>query len=180
MASIFSGPKIEVTTHSGTLSVTVRQNTHWLVAVFLIIADLGFAIALYKYWSVLPIIPRVIWLWALIGSVPSMFYHALGEETIEITAQKLSIRKGIHGWERKRDFEINDCRELQWRKGSKNSPRGLECKVSWRSVTFGSGLSEDDAIEIMASLQRTLPDVAQKICALPGPGEHFLTLGLNR
>jgi UTP:GlnB (protein PII) uridylyltransferase len=38
-------------------------------------------------------------------------------------------------------------------------------------------LSEGDAIETLAVLQRSLPDVAQKLCCHPAAKEHFLTLG---
>jgi len=47
-------------------------------------------------------------------------------------------------------------------------------------MTFGKGLSEDTANEILTALQQALPDVAQKVCSSPGSKEHFVTLGLNK
>jgi hypothetical protein len=180
MAGIFRGPEIQIATSSGTLAVTVRPRPNWLMALLIFGAELWLAWVAYKQWPMSPPFLRAIWLWALVSSVPAIVYQFVGEEIIEIDAQKLTIRKGIHGWERKREFRIEECRELEWEEGGKGKHLGLQCKVGWRTVKFGDNLSEKDAIEIMTALQQTLPDVAQKICAYPGEKEHFLTLGLNK
>lgn len=91
----------------------------------------------------------------------------------------LSIRKGIHGWERKREYQINECSNLEWDAGQKGGSY-LTCKVGRWPIKFGNRLSENDANEILSALQRTLPDVAQKLCTYPGGKEHFITLGLNK
>lgn len=112
--------------------------------------------------------------------MPFLWYQLFGEEIIEFDSQKLTVRKGVHGWERKREYQIEECRELEWESDSEGNPAALKCRVGWRSITFGKYLSEDNAHEILTALQRNLPDVAQKICAYPGGKEHFLTLGLGR
>lgn len=111
MTGVFSGPKIEITTISGTLRVTIHPRLHWLSAILVTGADLGSVLFLYKYWSVLSPVVRVIWIWALVSAVLAILFQFLGEEIIEIDARQLSILKGIHGWERTREFEIQDCRE---------------------------------------------------------------------
>jgi hypothetical protein len=40
---------------------------------------------------------------------------------------------------------------------------GLECKVKWRRITFGRNISENEAEEVLAALQVTLPTVAKKL-----------------
>jgi len=72
-----------------------------------------------------------------------------------------------------------DGSNLEWEEGRKGGSY-LTCKVARWQIKFGNRLSENDANEILSALQRTLPDVAQKICAYPGGKEHFITLGLNR
>ena len=180
MAGIFDGPKIEIVASSGMLSVTVRPRPHWAMALATLGADLLFASFLYDRWSVLPMPARVIWIWALVSTVLALVYQFSSEETIEIDAKKLTIRKGLHGWERTREYEIEACSELEWEQGREGSSPGLRCKVGWRPIRFGRPISGDEASEILSALQRVLPEVAQKICAYPGGKEHFITLGLNR
>jgi hypothetical protein len=141
--------------------------------------DIIFVVILANFWSVTPVWFRIFWIFILISASWTSVYEFLGEEIIEFDSQRLTIRKGIQGWERNREYQINECSELEWQPGSKGRSY-LSCKVGrWRRQ-FGDGLSENDGIEILAALQRTLPDVAQKICAYPGHREHFITLGLKR
>ena len=70
-----------------------------------------------------------------------------------------------------------DGSNLEWEEGRKGGSY-LTCKVARWQIKFGNRLSENDANEILSALQRTLPDVLQKICAYPGGKEHFITLGL--
>jgi hypothetical protein len=75
---------------------------------------------------------------------------------------------------------IEACTELQWHEPGDGDNGGLQCKIGWRSVRFGEYISEDQANEILAALQRTLPDVAQKMGAMPSQGKSpFITLGLG-
>jgi len=180
MAGILDGSKVEVVASSGMLMVTVHPRPHWAIALATLGADLLCASFLYDRWPLLPVPIRVVWVWALVSTVPALIYQFLGEEIIEIDAKKLTIRKGIHGWERTREYQIEACTELEWEHGRKGSPSGLRCKVGWRPIRFGRHISENDANEILSALQRALPEVAQKICTYPGGGEHFITLGLNR
>jgi hypothetical protein len=171
--------KVELTATSGMLGVTVHPRPHWLAGLVALGSDLICGVLLYHFWPLVPLFVRLFWIFILVSALLSSVYEFFGEEIIEFDSQKLTIRKGIHGWERKREYQITECRELEWYKGSKGRSY-LRCKVGRWPRQFGNGLSESDGIEILAALQRTLPDVAQKICAQPGGKDHFITLGLKR
>jgi hypothetical protein len=169
--------KVELKASSGMLSVTVHPRPHWLTGLAGLGADIFLFAVLYHFWSLLPLSFRAFWLLILVSALLSSIYQFFGEEIIEFDSQKLVIRKGIHGWERKREYQISECSELEWDEGRKGRSY-LTCRVGRWPRQFGSGVSENDAIEILAALQRTLPEVAQKICAYSGGKRHFLTLGL--
>jgi hypothetical protein len=95
---------------------------------------------------------------------------------VEFDATGIRIRKDILGWERMREYRIADCRSLEPHVKDEGDAYGLQCKVGWRTVRFGEYISEDQANEVLAALQRELPEVAAKLEAGP---THFTTLGLN-
>jgi hypothetical protein len=179
ITGFFGGPKIDVTATSGRISVTVHPRPHWLAGFVTLGGDLIFAVVLYRFWSIAPVSIRAIWIIILGSTLFSSVYQFLGEEIIEIDSQKLTIRKGIHGWERTREYQINECSNFEWNPGRKGGSY-LTCNVGRWPIKFGNRLSENDAGEIMSALQEALPDVAQKICTYPGSKEHFITLGLSR
>jgi hypothetical protein len=179
MTGFFDGPKIHLVASSGMLCVTIHPRPHWLANLVALGGDAIFAAILYHFWSLTPLSIRVIWIFILVSSLLSSTYQFLGEEIVEFDSQKLTIRKGIHGWERKREYQVNECSNLEWDPGRRGGSY-LTCKVGRWPVKFGNRLSENDANEILVALQKSLPDVAQKICACPGGKEHFITLGLNK
>ncbi len=122
---------------------------------------------------------RLIWIAILSATLLSWVYEFSSGESLEFNSQKLSIRKGVNGWERKREYPIEQCSNLGWDQGRKGGPY-LTCSVGRSSVKFGKRLPEATANEILTALQRALPDVAQKVCSLPIDKEHFVTLGLNK
>jgi hypothetical protein len=71
-----------------------------MVAILTVGVDLVLLRVLYQHWSTLPLLIRGAVSLALISSIPAVFFQFFGEEITEIGAQKLSIRKGVHGWER--------------------------------------------------------------------------------
>jgi hypothetical protein len=170
-------PNVELKAGSGMLSVTVHPGLHWLAGLSALGADIFLSAVLYHFWPVMPLFLRLFWIFILVSALLSSIYQLFGEEVIEFDSQKLTIRKGIHGWERKREYQINECSELEWDKGRKGRSY-LTCKVGRWPRQLGNGVSENDAIEILSALQRTLPEVAQKICAYPDGKQHFITLGL--
>jgi hypothetical protein len=179
MTGFFDGPKVDVVATSGILCVTIHPRLNWQAAVAALGGDVIFAVVLYQAWSATPLSIRIVWLALLPFILLSTVYEFFGEEIIEIDSQKFTIRKGIHGWERKREYQIDECSNLEWSAGRKGGSH-LTCKVGRWPIVFAKKLSEADADKIFLALQQTLPDVAQKICASTGNKEHFITLGLHR
>lgn len=177
MIALFEGPKVDVLTSSGMLRVTICPTRQAGLATLGF--DVVFAAILYHYWAASPLFFRGIWIFVLASALVGAVYEFFGEEVIEINSQTLTIRKGIHGWERQREYQIAELSNLEWQQGQKGGSY-LTCKVGRWPIKFGARISESAAIEILSSLQRTLPDVAQQICAYPGGKEHFITLGLTK
>jgi hypothetical protein len=188
-----SARKVELRETSGMVSVRIVATRQWLIAMLL---DGAIFYAMYRYWQDLPywwkVLSVVFLVFGLIGTLSEL----LGEEVVEFDSQKLTVRKELHGWERKREYDIAKCHELKWAPGHKGNSF-MTCKVGWHAkadglagqlyyfagrhtVKFGNRLSEDDALEILAALQRTMPEVAETLCATPAHKGHFIGLGLGR
>ena len=170
---------VDIVTGSGMLRVTIHPRRDWLAGLAALAWDAMFIVILYQFWSRMPPFLRVFWMAILAATSLSLVYEFLGEEILEFDSQKLTISRGMHGWEQKREFPIEQCGSLEWNRGRKSGPF-LALGVGRRWVKFGKRLSEDTANEILAALQGALPDVAQKLCSSPGSKEHFITLGLNK
>ncbi len=170
---------MELSETSGMLSVRIDPKPQAWGNLFVLCGEVVIAWAIYRYWQGLPSSMRVIFVGFLVLGLLGLLYDFLGEETIEFDSQKLSIRKGIHGWERKREYDIRECRDLEWDAGHKGNSF-VKCKAGWRRITFANRLSENDAMELFSALQRILPEVAQKICASSTFKEHFIALGLDK
>jgi hypothetical protein len=178
LTASFGRGKVDVLASSGMLRITVKpERRAGLVA---LVFDVFFFFILYHYWSVGTLFNRVFWIFLLVSMFVGLTYVLLGEENIEINSRTLTIRKGIHGWERQREYQITECRNLRWRQGQKGGGSYLKCEVGRWPITFGNRVSEDDSIKILSALQTALPDVARQICASPASKEHFITLGLNK
>jgi hypothetical protein len=86
---------------------------------------------------------------------------------VSLMRVNFNISKQILGWNRTREYSVSDCRELQWHTQGEGVSYGLECEVGWRTIKFGEHISEDEAIDVLSALQSNLPDVAQRMCAMP-------------
>lgn len=141
----------------------------------------AFSFVTVRDWATMALWLRALLLWAIATATVGWFYQLSGSETIEFSAQKLTINKETLGWNRTREYEVDNCRELEWREpSSEGDSAGLQCKVGWRTITFAHHISEDEAQEILTALQTNLPDVAQKMCAMPDNSKrHFTTLNLS-
>jgi hypothetical protein len=128
-----SAPKVELRETSGMVSVRIVATRQWFIA---LIADVAIFYALYRYWQELAYWWKVL----LFGSMAIGFFSTLnellGEEVVEFDSQKLTVRKGIHGWERKREYDIAKCYELKWAPGHKGNSY-MTCKVGWPANADG-------------------------------------------
>jgi hypothetical protein len=175
----WSAREVDIVAGSGMLCVTIHPRRDYLVGLAAMAWDAIFLVILYQLWSRIPLSFRLFWTAILFATSMSFVYEFVVEEILEFDSQKLSVRKGTHGWERMREYPIDACSDLGWKQGRRGSPY-LACSVGNSSIRFGKGLSEAVANEILTALQRALPAVAQKVCSYPGSKEHFITLGLNK
>ena len=173
-------PKVEVLAVSGALRITVQPQTSILLLLLEAVGIVTFWGITIRQWSSLSLLMRAIFIWADISTVLGLFYQLSGSEEIEFDQQKLTIRKNIFGWERTREFLVDSCAELEWRRhSSEDRASALQCKVGWRTIRFAEYLSENQATEILAAQQQHLPDVFHKMGAMPGSKSHLTTLGLS-
>jgi hypothetical protein len=175
----WSARQVDIVATSGTLCVTIHPRRDWHAGLASVAWDAMFVVILYRFWSRMPSSFRVMWIAILAAASLSLAYGFLCEEILEFDSEKLTIRRGARGWERKREYSVEQCSNLGWRQGGKSRPY-LAMSVVLRSVTFGKGLSEDAANAILTALQRVLPDVAQKMCSYPGSNDDHGSLIIFR
>ncbi len=171
-----SGAKIDIVAASGVLRVSVSPRQHWLwmsCEAALLIVFGNYALSA---WTGMSSVLKALFVFVTGGAVVAWFYQLSGSEVIEFDATGVRIRKDILGWERLREYRIGDCRQLEPHVKGEGDQYGLQCKVGWRTVRFAEYISEDQASQVLASLQRELPDVAGKLEVGP---TYFTTLGLN-
>jgi hypothetical protein len=173
-------PTIDISTSSGMLRVTVHPSRSWLVVICESVAILIFGIITYRYWGSMSQLFRVLFVSGTLSGAAALIFQLSGTEIIEIGSEKLTVRKEIHGWERKREYSIKECRELEWMQDAEDTPQSLQFKTGrWGRVTLGESLSENQAIEILTALQKSVPEAAQQLCSYPDDKKHFITLGLS-
>jgi hypothetical protein len=172
-------PTIDISTSSGMLRVTVHPSRSWLVVICESVAILIFGIMTYRDWGSMSQLFRVLFVSGTLSAAAALIFQLSGTEIIEISSDKITVRKEIHGWERKREYSIKECRELEWVQGAEDTPQSLQFKTGWGTVTLGENLSENQAIEILTALQQSLPEAAQQLCSYPDGKKHFITLGLT-
>lgn len=171
---------VEIVALSGTLRVTINPRPAWVLLFIEALVAVVFGAMVFRGWGSMALGYRILFAWAVASAVIAWFYQLSGLEVVEFDAQKLSIQKQILGWNRTTEYSVSDCRELQWHTQSEGDGYGLECKVGWRTVRFGEYISEDEAIDVLTALQSHLPDLAQRLCAMPDTSKKpFTTLGLS-
>jgi hypothetical protein len=171
-----SGAKIDMLAASGVLRVTVSPRQRWVWIFSEAVLIVLFSRYALRYWAAMSLMLRVFSVWGIGSAVVAWFYQLSGSEMIEFDATGIRIRKDILGWERMREYRIEDCRSLEPHVKGEGDAYGLQCKVGWRTVRFAEYISEEQANEVLSTLQKELPDVAGK---LEASRTHFTTLGLN-
>jgi hypothetical protein len=175
-----NGANIQFVASSGMFRVTVHPRPRWYVVLAAIGVIFVSVLLTYRDWAKMSVLLHLLYICGFISAALALIYHLSGTQVVEFAPQTLTVCKEIHGWERKKEYKLEDCHELEWAEASEDCPAGLKCKVGWRTVAVVDDLSEDEAIEILTALQTSLPDVAQKLCSYPNNKEHFTTLGLNK
>lgn len=172
-------PTIEVSTSSGTLFVAVHPARSWLVIILEVAMLSVFAYFGYKTWPSLSQPFRAVFVLATLSGAAGLVFRWSGVEVIEINADKITLSKSVQGWERKREYETKQCRELEWMEDREHESGRLQFKTDWRTISFGENITENQSIQILTALQQALPNVAQQLCSYPADKKHFLTLGLS-
>ena len=173
--------KVEILPVSGTLRVSIQPRPNLVLMLLDVAAGLLFWSVTIKQWATLSLVMRALFIWADLSTIVALLYQLSGSEEVEFDPQNVTIRKNIIGWERTREYPVENCSELEWRASSEES-RGsaLQCKVGWRTVRFAEYTSEEQGTQILVALQQALPDVFRKVGAMPGMGKSsFITLGLS-
>jgi uncharacterized membrane protein len=171
--------EVEMVFASGAFRVSVRPAPHWL----LLLAETAFltlsAFMTFRSWhgtpwvgwtviGILALSTAVVWLKVFFGS----------QEEIEFDAQHLRIRRETLGWNRTSEYPIERCSDLEILTNSEG-PESLQCRFGWRTLQFGSYLSEEQAEKVIAALQDALPHVAQKLLPSLDITQHWTTLGVT-
>src|SRR5215472_7444461 len=112
-------PTIDISTSSGTLRVTVKRRS-WLILLFEGGILLIFITMTYRNWASMSHLFRILFVWAFVSGIAALIFQLSGTEIIEFDSERLTIRKEIHGWERKRKYRVKECHELEWMEGAEN------------------------------------------------------------
>lgn len=156
--------------------MNISPKQHWLWVLSEAVLIVLFCRYSLRYWAPASLLMRVVSVWVIGASVVAWFYQLSGSEVVEFDAKGIRIRKDILGYERLREYRIEDCRSLEPHTKGEGDQYGLQCKLGWRTVRFAEYISEEQANEVLSTLQKELPDIAGKLEAGPA---HFTTLGLN-
>ena len=179
MHMLNTDPTIDLSTSSGTLRVTVHPSRSWLLAFFEGGVILIIGIMSYRAWGRMSPIFRVLFPFGILSGTAALIFQLSGTEIIEISSEKLTVSKELHGWERKREYSLKECRELEWMQGAEDTPQCMQFKHGWRTIRIGENLTENQALEILTALQQSVPEAAQQVCSYPDGKRHFTTLGLS-
>jgi hypothetical protein len=172
--------KIAIVASSGIVGVTIPPTRSWFLILAALAGDVAFAAITYSSWATTSLWIRLIFIWAIVGGALALVYQLAVTQIIAFDSLRLTIGKEFNGWERKHEYQVADCSDLEWVSAAKGRPAGLQCKAGWRTVIVGKDLSEEEAAEVLAALQISLPGVAQKLCSNPNSKDHFIALGLGR
>ncbi len=171
--------RVEILPISGMLRVTIQPQPNFILMLLEVVGAVLFWTMTVRRWSSMSLLERGFFIWGDVSTVLAFLYQLSGSEQIEFDPQKLTIRKTTVGWERTREYPVEDCTELEWHgSGRGNQVSCLHCKIGWKTVRFAEYVSEKQAGEILSALQQSLPEVYRRMGAATGKS-HFQTLGLR-
>jgi hypothetical protein len=180
MGSSKAGTRVRIVSGSGMLRLTIPPSRSRLLILLEIAVLLVGMKWVYGSWTRISALFHVLFIWGFVSAALGLIYQLSVTQVVEFDSQYMTLCKEIHGWERKKDYKIQECSELEWSEGSEGEPEALKCRVGRRRITVCQDVSEAESIEILTALQRSLPEVAQRVCSYPDFKEHFLTLGLDK
>jgi hypothetical protein len=159
------------------VTISPQANIHLVIEVAIVSAIVAIG---WKQWPAFYHEHPVFCILSGLGLLSGLWYQIAGSEEIEFNQQSLTIRKNRFIWPRTSEYPMQECNQLETCDNSDSSER-LRCRVRGRSITFGTELNEEQANNILAELQRVLPDIAHQLLGGgPDPfSKHFTTLKLS-
>jgi hypothetical protein len=152
-----AGTRVCIVSGSGMLRLTIPPKRSWLLILFEIAVFLVVMIWVYGFWTRISTLFHVLFIWGFVSAALALIYQLSVTQVVEFDSQRITLCKKIHGWERKKDYKIQECSELEWSEGSEGEPEALKCRVGWRRITVCQDVSEAESIEIRSSKGLLLP-----------------------
>lgn len=100
----------------------------------------------------------------LVINLIALGYHLTGSEVVEFNDRQIVRSRTNLGWQRTSEYELEKCSRLTWRNYF-GKPGFFRCHYGWRTFSFGKYLSQEQADHLLARLQSTLPNVANRLLA---------------
>ena len=175
-------PNVEMNFTSGILRVTVRSSPRLLVLLVGVGVPTVILAIFLPHWHGLSLLVRGAIVLGLLGHFGTFIFQLFGTEAIEFSPGSIVVCKEIRGWERRHEYLIAGCHEMQWDEGqgAEGDPQGVKFKAGSKWIRFGSGISEKQANDIFVALQNNLPSVAALIFSYSEEKSSFLKLGLSK
>src|SRR5579863_3226873 len=106
--------RIDLVFSSGMLRVTIPPRRSW----FLVLLEIAvFSIGLiwvYGLWARVSLLFHALLIWGFISAFLALVYQLSVTQVTEFDSQRITVCKEIHGWERKKEYRVEDCSELEW------------------------------------------------------------------
>jgi hypothetical protein len=129
--------RIGIVSSSGMLRAAIPPRRPWILILLEIAGFLVGAIWVYGLWARTSLLMRVLFIWGFVSASLALIYRLSVTQAIEFDSQRITVCKEIRGWERKKEYRVEDCSELEWSEGSGNQLAARKCKVGWRTVKDG-------------------------------------------
>lgn len=170
---------VETNVLSGALHVTVRPSPRPWLLLFEAMLIAAFAASSFRARAGISRLENILSGVVVVGAAVGWFEQLFGfSQVIEFDTKHLRIRTETLGWERTKEYPIEQCTDLQLQNRS-GDPHGLQCRIGWRTIEFGNYLSEEQATEVIAALQDVLPEITPKLLPSVDISRHFTKLGLG-
>jgi hypothetical protein len=157
-----TGERIDIVSSSGMLRVVLPPRRSWfLILLEIVLTSVG-VIWVYTLWARLSGLYHLLFLWGIATAFLVLIYQISVSQTIEFDSQRITVRKEFRGLERKKEYRVEDCSELEWQESSEGQPaalryeRALESQTSHSPVVDGSGFSNDRKQEDLFAVTITL------------------------
>ena len=148
-------PNVEMNFTSGILRVRVRSSPRLLVLLVGAGVPIVILAIFLPYWHGFSLLVRGVIVLGLIGHFCTFIFKLFGTEVIEFSQGSIVVCKEISGWERRHEYPIAECHEMQWDEGegTEGDPQGVKFKAGRKWARFGAEISEKQANDIFVALQ---------------------------